>query len=264
MNKYLSIVNASWQRALTYRFTVLSYRVGEIGEIIVLILMWSAIYAGQSTISGMTLQEMITYILVGNFITAVVRNFLSGVVARDIKDGKLSMFLVKPMGYLNYILANEIGRISVATMMSVVTSGLIILAFGRTFLWNDDPRYLGIVLLMLALAFCTELLLSFLIGLIAFWTDEVDGVYTTIDRVKKFFSGGYFPLTLLPTAFVHVSLALPFAYSFFVPAQLYLRKVDIFTGLRGIGVQLLWIVILAGLIHVVWQRGLRKYEGVGI
>jgi ABC-2 type transport system permease protein len=108
------------------------------------------------------------------------------------------------------------------------------------------------------------MLLSFLIGLIAFWTDEVSGIESTYERLKKFFSGGYFPLSLLPPSFLNLSYALPFAYSIYVPSQLYLNKLDIGTGLRGIGVQVTWILILFGVIHVVWKRGLRRYEGVGI
>ena len=264
MKKFLTIVRASWQRTLTYRFTVLTYRIGEIGEMLVLILMWSAIYGGQKVIGGLTLQEMVTYILIGNFFNAIIRNFLSNVIARDIKDGRLSMFLIKPMSYFSYILSQEIGRISLATIMSVLSSTLVIIFFINTFIWDFDIVYLLVIFTMLIFAFITELLLSYLIGLIAFWTDEVDGLYSTIDRIKKFFSGGYFPLNLLPIAFVKISFVLPFGYSFFVPAQLYLKKLDLSVGLTGLLVQVVWIFVLYGIIKIVWNRGLKKYEGVGI
>lgn len=264
MKKFLTIVKAFWQRALTYRFTVLAYRVGEIGEMLALILMWTAIYGGQKIIGGLTLREMITYILIGNFFNAIIRNFLSNMIARDIREGGLSMFLIKPMSYFNYILSREIGRISLATMMSVLSSVIVIVFFTNTFIWNFDVAYFLVIVAMVILAFITELLISYLIGLIAFWTDEVDGIYATIDRMKKFFSGGYFPINLLPLIFVQVSFALPFAYSFFVPAQLYLKKLDLSVGLKGLLVQVVWILILYGITKIVWNRGLKRYEGVGI
>ena len=108
------------------------------------------------------------------------------------------------------------------------------------------------------------MLLSYLIGLIAFWTDEVDGIYSSIDSLKRFFSGGYFPLSLLPQSFVTLSFLLPFAYSIYVPTQLYLRKIDLTTGLKGVAVQLIWIGVLSLIIKFVWTRGLKNYEGVGI
>lgn len=264
MKKFLTIVKAFWQRALTYRFTVLAYRIGEIAEILVLILMWSAIYDSQEIIGGLTLKEMITYILIGNFFTGMVRNFLADLVAYDIKDGRLSMFLIRPIGYFNYILAREIGRISLATILSVLSSVLVIVFFFNTFIWDFDAAYWSVIFIMIVLAFITELLLSYLIGLIAFWTDEVDGLYATIVRVKKFFSGGYFPINLLPAIFVNISFLLPFAYSFFIPAQLYLKKIDLADGLKGLLVQIVWIVLLYVIIKLTWRRGLKRYEGVGI
>lgn len=262
--KYIAIIKITWQRALIYRFTVFSYRIGEIIEMVVLIFMWSAIYGQHDIIKGYTLPEMITYILVGNLINAVVRNWLAEVIARDIREGSLSQFLVKPIEYFRYVMAREIGRISLTFFMSILSQMIIILFFLKIFIFNVSVLNLALIIVMIILAFITELLISYLIGLIAFWTDEVNGIHTTIDRLKKFFSGGYFPLSLLPVAFVNISFSLPFAYSFFVPAQIYLNKIDIATGVRGLFVQTAWILILYVIIKIVWKRGLKRYEGVGI
>ncbi len=264
MKKYLTIIYITWQRALTYRFTVLAYRVGEISEVLILILMWTAIYKNQPLIGGYTLPEMISYILVGNLINVLTRNFLNESISRDIKDGSLSLFLIRPLHYFRYIITRELGRGSLAFIMSVTSQMLVLLFFTNTLIINHH----GIILLelgiMIFLAFWLEMLLSYLISLIAFWTDEVAGLFTTIERLRKFFSGGYFPLTLLPNFFVKLSLALPFAYSFFIPTQLYLNKINAYEGLRGIGIQLCWILLLYFLISIIWHRGLKRYEGVGI
>lgn len=264
MKKTLTIINVFWQRALTYRFTVMAYRVGEVCELLVLILMWTSIYKAGAAVGNLNLKEMISYILVGNFFNAVIRNFLSSAIARDIREGTLSMFLIRPMSYFRYVLTREIGRISLATLLSALTQLIVISFFYRIFVINLEIKYLLLIGIMVLLAFVFELLLSFLIGLIAFWTDEVDGIYSTVERIKKFFSGGYFPINLLPIIFVRVSFMLPFSYAFYVPAQLYLKKIDLRTGLKGLLVQVAWILIIYFIIQVVWKRGLQKFEGVGI
>ena len=257
-------MNAFWQRALAYRFTILTYRIGEIGEVIVLILMWSAIYGEQETVAGFTLREMATYLLVGNLFNSAVRNFLADIVSHDIKNGKLSAFLVKPMEYFHFILWREVGRNTFTMVISALSNAIVILLFMNMFIWNFDIAYILVIVAMIILAFFTEFLISYIVGLVSFWTDEVDGLHTTIDRVKKFFSGGYFPISLLPAIFVNVSLALPFAYSFYVPAQLYLKKIDLSVGLQGLLVQFVWIAALYGISRIVWHFGLKRYEGVGI
>lgn len=260
----LVIVRSAWVRQLNFRFTIWAYRVGEMAEVLVLILMWTAIYSsGGGIIKGFNLNEMITYVLVGNFIAAVIRNFLPSGVSRDINDGRLSMLLVKPISYIKYTFINEIGRAGFITIAAIGTQGLIIFFFLDRVVINTDWRYIVLIVCMVFLAFIIEMLLGFLIGTIAFWTEEVEGLQATIDRVKRFFAGGYFPLSLLPVTLATISTYLPFAYSFFIPAQLYLKKIDLQVGIIGLGIQLIWIVLLSIILSVVWKKGLRKYEASG-
>ncbi len=264
MKKYLTIIQIMWQRTLVYRFTVFAYRIGEMLEVLVLILMWSAIYHGQTLVSGYTLPEMITYILVGNLINVMTRNFIADTIPKDIKDGSLSLYLIRPMSYFRFIICRELGRLSLAFFLSVISQFILLLFFLHKIIINTQPLVILEALIMVACAFCTEMLLSYLVSLVTFWTDEVAGLFATIDRLRKFVSGGYFPLSLLPTLFVQVCYMLPFAYSFFVPTQLYLGKISLFDGLKGLGVQVIWIILLYCIIKLVWKKGLRKYEGVGI
>jgi ABC-2 type transport system permease protein len=122
------------------------YRIGEIAETVVLILMWTAIYTGGSgVIKGFTLSEMITYVLVGNLFSVAVRNFLPGFVSRDISEGRLSMFLVKPISYIRYIFLNELGRIAFTTIASVGSQFIVILFFLDKFIFNTDVAYLSLI-----------------------------------------------------------------------------------------------------------------------
>lgn len=260
----LIISKVAWIRGLNYRFLVLTYRLGEIAENLVLVLMWTVIYSnGSESIRGFGVNEMITYILVGNLFMVAVRNFLPSYVSRDINSGKLSMYLVKPISYVKYIFFHELGRSSLATIVSIFSQVVVIAFFLDKFVFNLDVRYLVIIFLMVFLAFIIEFLLGFLIGMIAFWTDEVDGIATSIERAKKFFSGGYFPLNILPVGIGTFIGYLPFAYSFFVPAQLYLKKIDLVQGIQGLFVEIAWILVLLIIFWITWKRGLRRYEAVG-
>lgn len=264
LSQALVIIRSAWVRQLSYRFTIWAYRFGEMAEVLVLILMWTGIYASSSNIiKGYSLNEMITYVLVGNLCVSIIRNFLPSGVSRDINDGRLSMFLVKPISYIKYTFINEIGRAGFITVLSVITQGVIILFFLDRVVFNTDWRYIILIILMVFLALIIELLIGFLIGTIAFWTEEVEGVQTTIDRVKRFFAGGYFPLSLLPASLATLSTYLPFAYSFFFPAQLYLKKIDLHTGIIGIGIQIIWIILLSVILSIVWKQGLKRYEATG-
>ncbi len=264
LEKFVTIISVNWQRTLTYRFTVIAYRVGEMMEVLVLVVMWSAIYKTAPLIKGFTLPEMLTYVLVGNLFNVAVRNFLTATASRDIESGDLSMMLIKPISYFKFMMIREIGRDGFATVLSTISQLIILSFFLDRIVFNTDLLYLGVIAVMMFLAFLSELLLSYLIGLISFWTDEVDGIYLTIERLKKFFSGGYFPLSLLPVVLLQTSYFLPFAYSYFVPTLLYLKKIPLTLALQGLMVQIVWIVILYTIVSITWKRGVKRYEGVGI
>lgn len=258
------IISSAWQRNLNYRVTVLMYRVGEIVEVLVLILMWTAIYSsGTGLIKGFSLSEMITYVLIGTLCATATRNFLPSFVSRDISEGRLSMFLVKPISYIRYVFLNEFGRSFLSTILSIGSQLIVLVFFLKVLVGVQSMLHLLVIIPMVLFAQVIEMLIGFLIGAIAFWTDEVDGIQATLERVKRFFSGGYFPLALLPAGLIFTSSLLPFQYSFFAPAMLWLGKMSIADGILGLGIQLLWIIVLAGIVHLVWKAGLRRYEAIG-
>lgn len=264
LRKYLTVIKTNWQRSLTYRTTVIGYRVGEIAELLIMIAMWATIFQGQEFVRGFTYNQMVTYLLVGNIVQSAVRNWLYQVVARDIADGSLSYYLVRPMPYISAMMAREVGRTMFAAILSVGSVFVVSIFFYSNISLDISLLSFLLVIPTLLLALVTELLLSYLIGLFAFWTVEVDGVFTTIERLKLFFSGGYFPLNLLPATLATLSYFLPFAYSFYVPTLYFIGKIDDSYIVRGWGVQIVWIALLYLIISVVWKRGLRRYEGTGM
>ncbi len=264
ITRYTTIFSAFWQRGLLYRNTILGYRLGEITELLVMILLWSRLFEGQTLIQGYTKPEMITYFLLGSLFSIAVRSYARDSISRDIRDGGLSALLTKPMSYLKFLTAREFGRMSLPTILSLLTSIVVIVPFSYLIIAPPSTMHIMIIIAMLILALITEFLISYLIGFITFWTDDTDAVFDVIGRVKKFFSGGYFPLSLMPAALITASIWLPFSYSFFVPTQLYLGKMTTLQGLQGLGIQAGWIILLYILVRVVYKRGVKRYEGINI
>ena len=249
---------------MAYRFTILANRFGQIITVLLMLFMWLIVYGETGSIKGFNINEMITYIVIGELFHVVTDNNISDKVAHAIKSGHLSSFLVRPMSYLRFAFTAQLGSMSFKIFFSIFSRLLIVFLFFNKIIFNTDVKYILVIMAILALTFILKMLLSYLVGLIAFWATEVSGLYNIIHRLEKILSGSYFPLAFLPVLFVRISLLMPFAYFFFVPAQLYLKKIDLNTGLKGLAVQVVWIFLLYGIIKVVWKRGLKKYEGVGI
>ena len=98
--------------------------------------------------------------------------------------------------------------------------------------------------MIIVLGFIFEFLLAFAAKSFISWSEESNYFLKIISRLKKLIAGNYFPLSLLSLSVLNLSLFLPFAYSFFVPTQLYLGKLSLDYALRGLLVQIFWILVL--------------------
>lgn len=263
--RHWTIMKVWWQRGLTYRATWISYRFGETFEMLVLMAMWNGIFVGQTVVAGYSKGEMMTYVLLGSIFSSLVRSFAAPIIQREIHDGKLSAFLTKPISYLSYSAWRDVGRnVGPALLAVLPTSAVLIFLFRKLIIPNTDLRVIGLIALMLILALIIESLLQHLVGFITFWAHETEAIFDIVVRLKRFFTGGYFPLSLLPPALATAAYRLPFGYSYFVPAQLYLGKIDLTAGLRGLGIQAGWIILLYIIVKIVYARGLKKYEGTNM
>ncbi|MFA6285256.1 MAG: ABC-2 family transporter protein [Parcubacteria group bacterium] len=265
MKKYLAVIKIEWGRQMTYRVNQFTYRIGNIFEILVQIIIWTAIFQKAAIIKGYTYQEMMTYIIIGWLVSFLMANFgFESFISDHIQRGELSNFLSKPIDYVNYLIVLSIGRASFTLAVAFLANILIVLLFRNSFIFSKNIFVWLILLAMILMGYFIKLFLSILIGFISFWTTDNSGIFYSINTLSKFLSGAYFPINILPAAFLNFSLALPFIYTFYLPAQLYLGKISILQGLQGLGLETIWVAILYCAIKVVWKMGLKKYESVGI
>jgi ABC-2 type transport system permease protein len=189
---------------------------------------------------------------------------LEEVISSHIQKGELSNFISRPIDYINYIIVLSIGRASFTIGVAFLMNLLILFLFRSNFIFVKDIFIWLILVVMILVGYFIKLFISILVGFISFWTIDNAGMFYSISTLSKFLSGFYFPINILPAVFLNFSLALPFIYTFYFPAQLYLGKISIRQGLMGLGFEIAWLVILYLAIKIVWKMGLKKYESVGI
>lgn len=265
MKKYLSVVKTEWQRQLTYRATILSFRIGNIFELLIQLVIWSAIFRNVDTVKGYSYEEMITYILVGWLVLFLTSNFnLDNHVARQIHKGTLSNFLSKPISYIRYITYLSFGRVSLALLSGVIVQSLFIILFQKSIVITNDPALIIIAVFMIFIGFFIKLNLSIIVGFLAFWITEVSGVHFSLKVIQRFLSGAYFPTSLFPNGLVQIISCFPFVYTFFIPTQVILGKTNTREALIGLGVEIVWLFLLMVIVRILWKFGLKKYESIGI
>ncbi len=78
------------------------------------------------------------------------------------------------------------------------------------------------------------------------------------DAVVRVLSGSLVPLWFFPAEVQRVSEWLPFQYTYQTPIGIYIGIMPARDAMQAIGIQALWVVILALLLAWIWKRARSK------
>ena len=269
MKLYWKVALLGWQDSLVYRFNALVWVLYSVVPSLTLMLVWLAAYsdashAAGSAIGGYDLSQMLTYYLFVTALSVAITPHPEWAIASEIRDGKLTPFLLRPIGYFGYKLAWETSYQIVKTAMMLPALGLLWWFF-RAYIALPDFDLWRMALFLVA-AFNAYLLLSqlkFLLGISAFWIVEPQGLMEIWNVLNGLFAGRLLPVALLPLWAQTVANVLPFSILYAFPMQILLDRATPQDLLWGFARQALWLGVLAIAVRWSWNRGLLAYEAYG-
>lgn len=266
MNKYWHVVTLGIQSTLVYRVNFLVRALFGLIPLLALILLWRAIFEGKAdpTVGSYQLAEVVTYYLVVNIVVALTSVTEDDwQIAADIKDGRISQFLLKPIDYLRYRLCLFAAGRLVYTAAALLPTAAFLWFQRDSLLAPASGAHLAAFVASLALTALLQFFISFTMALLAFWVLEV-ATFIFILFAFEYIAGGHmFPLDMLPPALLSVLKATPFPYMLYFPVQIYLGRIAGPELLQGLAIQLFWVVATYVLARFIWSRGIRHYSAVG-
>lgn len=230
------------------------FKAGSSLEALLILGLWLVAFTRDSGWAGMDRQEIIAYLLIGNIIGAFTSYLLGRTINEDIRQKNPERLLQKPIVFLFQTVIGGLGRNLTPFILTICLQAFLLYYLVG---WENISFNIGNALLaaaIVALAFASELLLAYLLNFFVFWSLESPESYHILIRLKKALAGNYFPLTILPAQLSGLSLWLPFAYSFYVPAQIFLGQMPASQGRIGLLIQIAWLFILYAIIKKLWQN----------
>lgn len=253
------------QNTFVYRWNFLLRTIFGIVPLIGTLYLWRAITdASGGQVAGYDYRTMIFYFMIVVFLD----NLISPTeddwqVAADIRDGRLSALLLKPLNYLAYrfMLYASYRLTFIATVALPIG---VLMFFLRDFVvWPQHAATWLFFALSTAMAAGIQFLLGYCLGLCAFWLLEVSTLILIVFSFEYFLSGMIFPLDLLPAwlqGFVKWS---PLTYELFFPVQIVMERVKGPALWQGLAIQAGWLLVAFAAAQFIWRAGLRKYQAVG-
>lgn len=262
LQKWRAVMTLHFQDSLAYRAQGVVWILTDTIPTITLPLMWLAAYGTRDVMNGFTKPELVAYYLC----LSVVNNLVFAhpwETARDIKEGRLSLYLTRPFTYYGFIFASNFTWRIVRTFLYLPFFGIILLIFRHYLVWGD--YYLGWeFILSIVLAHLLSYQIAWALGMVAFFLVEVSGVYEFWYMIGAFLAGQMAPLQMLPETVRQIAQILPFSYVLWFPVQIFLGKMPPDAIRAGLVTQAVWVVLVWLLGRWLWSVGLKRYTAVGI
>lgn len=263
MMRYLVATRLHLYTVLAYRGNLVLSRFRNIVLLCLLYAVWHEV--SKSSLFSLYTESMImTYLVGAHVLRAMILDISLSGVSQDIHTGGFSSYLVKPLDHLGMWYARSWGDRIINTLSACLEIGVFLWIINIPLTFPTRGSSYVLVSLMLVLAHVLYFLMSYLVGLFAFWSRESGGPRFLFEWFVQCTSGVLFPLSLVSGWIGEMLIYLPFSSLVYVPIQVFLGTLSISETIVVLSMQCVWIVVTFVGIAIVWKRGLRRYTGDGI
>ncbi len=261
--KYLRIFRLGWLDAVEYRTDFFMSVFGWGIRMAIATFLWKAVSNGQNgSIGSYSYQSIMSYFLLVQILSSFVFSQIGFTIVEDVNKGEFNQYLLKPIAYLPFRFLFDLSRNTFRTLIGTVIFGTIIAVFygGIPIFASKIPFVFASVIGGYMINFC---ILSML-GMSSFWLENTRRIIFIYFGMLTIFSGMIVPLNLFPPLFLNIISRLPFGYIFFYPIQV-LQATSITPEIiSGLMIQWAYAIGLYSLAYLMFRRGVRRFEGVGI
>ena len=256
LRKYKPFIRASAIDIMAYRFNILVWVIVTVFEVACLIFLWFAVYQSSeggidASINGFTYKEMITYVVlttVFGFVT--FNNDTLWFINKEIKDGTIGNYVIKPISYRGRFVASNIGAL---LMMSLVfgiplygaSLGVLIgIGFLPVPSVLDFIAHFALFIVASVLASLLNDVIAYIFGVLCFYTSSAWGLNSLKTTIISFLSGALLPLAFFPNVFREFVSYMPFAGMSQNPVLILMMKYSYLECAKVILVSLGWLILL--------------------
>ncbi len=264
MMRYGFVLWTSARQQLAYRAELGMRAISMVLFMGVFMALWTTAFgvSGRAELTGYSLVEMVWYLAMTETITlSSSRVFVE--ISESVKAGDLAYALARPLSYPFFQVANSLGNSAPRFALNLAVAVAVVgLGMGRVPVLSGAEgagslRGLGAFLGMAALALILDALIAVLIGLLAFWIEEVTPVFWIYQKLLFTVGGLFLPLEMFPDWLRRVAEWLPFQFITYVPARAFVTFEPGFVLRAAVG-QMGYVAALAALVALVWRRAQRR------
>ncbi len=252
---WVAIARTQIRIAYTYRLNMLTAIFLTGLQIYLLTLVWKAAYGDQTEVAGIAVEQMLVYLTLANLQLRFLRPEMDQQIQERIRQGQIGFDLSRPVGYPSQLLATAVGDMIGLLPMLVVAFPVAMIA-GELRAPASAEAGVGYALALI-LAWIVAAQLNLVIGLVSFWTLEMNGFRMVYTLVGNFATGALVPLWFMPDLMRTIIQLLPFQAIAFVPVSIYVGEPATGEIWSALLLQVFWAGVLVLVIRWIWSKAFR-------
>jgi ABC-2 type transport system permease protein len=257
MRLFGQLIRQSFRLQLTYRAANLAGLATNLFFGLLRAAVLIALYGTRQIFAGVSLQAAITYTGLSQATIACLSFFGWWEVMQSVYSGDIGADLLKPIDYLSFWLARDLGRAAASFLMRGAT---LIIAYAVVYdiVFPRGVLHWLLVLLSLLLSVMVSFGWRFLVNLAAFWSPDARGIGRFAFGLTWFMSGFLMPLRFFPDWFVRLCDLTPFPSMVNTVIEVYLGLLRGPALARALLLQLFWVGVLYVLARLVLSAGVHQ------
>jgi ABC-2 type transport system permease protein len=225
---------------------------------------WGAVYGDDAVIMGIEYTQMIRYFGITALIGYLTWGSADWNLSMLIRTGRFLTFALRPIHHRFFALSQKIGHRLLAFGMEFIPCTLIfMLLFGV----NMFPANIGWFVISVILASVIHFFISYCIGMFSFWFVQSHGLRMAYFLVDSIFAGALIPLVFFPMPLQFIQFFLPFQYTSYVPAMVFLGEYRLGGYVLSVpaivGIQAIAVVVMYTISEIMYRIAMKRFTDVG-
>lgn len=256
MRAYIEFAIKKFQNKMQYRVEFFMGILDTVISLIVYLCVYKALYGNNSSIDGITLSMVAT-----NFVISLGLSnafyFDEFFLERRVNEGSITNEFLKPVNFVLRMLSENVGE----GLFKLIFNFIPVVIFAKFYVSLCPPAgVLSVMSMVVSVVFGYLILwlISFIVQTWTFWFLSVWGIITIKNVFVNVLAGSMIPLWFMPSALRKIISFTPFESIYFTPVRIYLGEIGGVEILKGMGIQVMWIIILTLIANVFWKKGVKK------
>lgn len=254
---YNQIIKTGIIRSLSYKFEVYGNVLMQAIIMIASAYFWKALFKNADSVQGVTVDTMLIYTVVSSMISVVLSSDVEWRIMKSVEKGTIAIDMMRPINVFSIFFAEDIAK-----LISLFFQNLLpVFIIGSLIVGIPRPASTSALILFLAslvMAFFINWFIAVMFGMISFWAIEMSAIFQVKKHLIRLLSGSIIPIWFFPGWLQNILYALPFAYLYQLPLDIYIGKATSADIVRGMLVQTVWLVAVAVMFAIFEKNVVKK------